>query len=194
MQTVNYTAKPREAAEIFTKDSPPTCEITARNDVVVFHGDITAGTMKSLANVFDAVSGEYKVITLMITSKGGNAYAIGLVREIIKHLGIVVNTVAVHVASAGVLLWMLGKKRSIVKGTTLLIHGQMCYRDDGTVNNDDISKMSNKHSNKYMASIFAKRTKMAKKLWRSILNADEDAIFSADEALKAGLATRVVRL
>jgi ATP-dependent protease ClpP protease subunit len=193
-KNVKYTTLPRKNGEIFSEENPAKYHISADgSNVVTFNGDIVPEAMNELAKVTTHVAKDHRKITLYCRSEGGHAYAVGVFKEAVKMLGIKLHTVAMSIASAGVLLWMCGHTRSVVDGTFILIHGEIRYNTDGTLNEDEWAIKANRTANKRMAKIFAERSIVTKDAWVELLNKNEDAVFTAKQAKKAALAHKVIK-
>lgn len=192
-KNVKYTMRPRKNGEIFSEENPAKYHISADgSNIVTFIGDIVPEAMNELAKVITHVAVDHRKIVLYCRSEGGHAYAVGVFKEAVKMLGIELHTVAMSIASAGVLLWMCGHTRSVIDGTCILIHGEIRYNTDGTLNEDKWAIKANKAANKRMAKIFAKRSIVTKDAWVKLLNKNKDAVFTAEQAMKASLAHKLI--
>lgn len=164
--------------------------------IVMLAGDVSEysiaqviGQMLELAN-----ADRSKPINLILSTYGGSVDEMFGLYDTINFLPCPVHTIALgKVMSAGILMLAAGAKgeRSIGRTSRLMIHGA----SGGTSGNvfameNDVKE--HKRLNDLMADCLVSETKMSKKKVNEILSLGHDYYLTADEAIKLGIADRVI--
>jgi ATP-dependent Clp protease protease subunit len=133
-------------------------------------------------------------IRVFINTGGGDMYAMFAIHDIIRSIPCPVHTIGMgHIESAGTLLLACGKKRSIYEHTVIMLHEPYFSSDE--VNIDGLKKelAINKVMRDKMLLLLSKYLQVDLKQLESDL-ASGDKLFTAEEAVKYGLADEVVKI
>lgn len=99
--------------------------------IINFVADVDDETMADLAvSAQNAVIGGADRIRINISSQGGSVYAMQFAVNVLRNLGVPVETVAMsHIASAAVALYCAGEDRYMADGSTLYLHQQRSFAE-----------------------------------------------------------------
>ena len=134
-------------------------------------------------------------ITVVINSSGGNFYESIVGTDIMGTLNCPVKTIALaNAVSGGFILFMGGKERVVHDFTCLMMHSV------GFGVEDKVSGIKERveyidESQEKMAKFFAYQTdgKTTPKYWLNLFNSGKDKWFSVEEAVKLGIAHKIVK-
>ncbi len=144
---------------------------------------------EEFADAFD-VEIEAKPITLYITSNGGYVYQAFSAIDTIRRLKVPVHTVCKgFVASAGTLLSLAGKKRSITENSYMLIH-ELRSGVWGKYSQMAEDMKNSKALMKHIRDYYVKNTKMtAEELDEQLKH---DVCWNAEKCLEKGLVDEII--
>ena len=134
-------------------------------------------------------------ITVVINSNGGNFYESIVGTDIMGTLNCPIKTIALaNAVSGGFILFMGGKERIVHDFTCLMMHsvgfGVVDKVPDVKERLDYIQNSQDK-----MAKFFAYQTdgKTTPQYWMNLFQSGKDKWFSVDEAIRLGIAHRIVK-
>jgi ATP-dependent Clp protease protease subunit len=133
-------------------------------------------------------------ILVMINSWGGDMYEGVVATDIMKTVSAPIVTIALAKAvSAGFIIFMGGDSRIIHSNTCLMMHPPALWGCGKVPNIQNHIDQINKTTDK-LAVFFAKQTngKTTIDYWKKLMNEEKDVYFSSEEALKLGLAHKVI--
>lgn len=134
-----------------------------------------------------------KEITLYINSPGGEVTSGFAVYDYMKLMRSPIKTVCIGTAaSMASILFLAGSKREMFEHTKIMIHDPSCSANISGMKPLEVKKILDKlmQTREITAKIIADRT--GKYLDEVLEKTKEDSFFTAEEALKFGLATRII--
>lgn len=137
-----------------------------------------------------------KELTLIINSPGGSVHSAFALIDTMKGSAIPVKTVGVGlIASCGILTFMAGKKgrRVITPNTSILSH-QYSWGSSGKEHELFAQVREFELSTERMIEHYKKCTGLGEKKIREILLPPQDVWLSAEEAVKYGIADKIVEV
>ncbi|MBL96484.1 MAG: hypothetical protein CMF52_01590 [Legionellales bacterium] len=137
-----------------------------------------------------------KELTLIINSPGGSVHAAFALIDTMKGSAIPIKTVGIGlIASSGVLTFMAGKKgrRVITPNTSILSH-QYSWGSRGKEHELFATMREFELSSERMLEHYKKCTGLTEKKIREVLLPPEDKWLSAEEAIKYGIADKIVEV
>lgn len=137
-----------------------------------------------------------KQLTLIINSPGGSVHAAFALIDTMKGSSIPIRTVGLGlIASCGVLTFMAGKKgrRVITPNTSILSH-QYSWGSRGKEHELFAQVREFELSTERMVEHYKKCTGLTEKKIREVLLPPEDRWLSAEEAVKYGIADKIVEV
>ena len=178
---------------------PSPGQILWENSIYYFSDDFTS---KSTAPVIKFImeknllprSAKPKELTLIINSPGGAVHAAFALIDVMKSSSIPVKTVGIGmIASCGILTFMAGHKgsRILTPNTSILSH-QYSWGSAGKEHELFARVREFELSTKRMLTHYKKCTGMSEKKIREILLPPEDVWLSSKEAVKYGIADKIV--
>lgn len=133
-------------------------------------------------------------IRLFINTDGGALNVMFAIHDVIRSIPCPVHTIGMgHVMSAGTLLLACGKKRSIYEHTVVMLHEPIFSCDDLRIDSMKKELAINKVMRDKMLLLLSKHMSMDVKQLESDL-ASGDKYFTAEEAVKYGLADEVIKI
>ncbi len=160
-------------------------------------GDVTAATSASLIKqlMYLEQADPNSPVTLYISSPGGSVSDGMAVYDYIRLMQAPVNTVCIGIAaSMASILFMAGKERSMLPHARVMIHdpsyggGSMAGQKPLELQ-DRVNELMSLR--KMLADVIVERTGMPRK--RVLALTKKDTYFSADRAVKEGIATKILR-
>jgi len=151
---------------------------------------------KLYANLIDLENQNNSLpVTVVINSNGGNFYESIVGTDIMGTIGCPIKTIALaNACSGGFILFMGGSERVVHDFSCLMMHsvgfGVADKVPDVKERLDYIQNAQNK-----MAKFFAYQTdgKTTPEYWLNLFQSGKDKWFSVDEAIKLGIAHRIVK-
>lgn len=133
-------------------------------------------------------------VRLFINTDGGDLNVMFAIHDVIRSIPCPVHTIGMgHVMSAGTLLLACGKKRSIYEHTIVMMHEPIFSADELRVDSMKKELAINKVMRDKMMVLLAKYMGMDVKQLEADL-ASGDKYFTAEEAVKYGLADEVIKI
>lgn len=151
---------------------------------------------KLYVNLIDLeAQSNFMPLTVVINSNGGNFFEAIVGTDIMGTVSCPVKTVALASAcSGGFILFMGGQERIVHDYTCLMMHSIGFGVADKIPDVEERLEYVQQSQNK-MAKFFALQTqgKTTPEYWRNLFKSGKDKWFSVEEALKLGIAHKVVR-
>lgn len=163
---------------------------------VIISGDICEEMMPDLlaSILLMAKEDPEEEIRLFINTDGGDLSVMFALHDVIRSIPCPVHTIGMgHVMSAGTLLLACGKKRSIYEHTVVMMHEPIFGTDDLRIDSMKKELAINKFMRDKMLLLLSKYLSMDVKQLEADL-ASGDKYFTAEEAVKYGLADEVVKI
>lgn len=163
--------------------------------IVFLSSDINEHTITNVQAQFLAYAAKSrKPIHLIISTYGGSVDEMFSLYDLIRFLPCPVHTVGLgKVQSAGVLLMAAGAKgrRLIGVNSSIMIHPLSCDIQ-GNIFELDNTVQEARRKQQHMTEALLRETKMSRAKIRSIMRAGHDSYMSSDEAIKLGIADRLI--
>jgi len=161
------------------------------------NGDINENTLSSIASEIEKLTktDPTTLITLFLTSTGGNVADGFAIYDYIKHIirPELQTVVLGEASSAAIMLFLLGQKEKRYMGPRALMRFHRFWIErTGALNRTRIQKIDNDLavSENYYIDIIAANSKISKTGVRNIL--DEEATITAQRAVELGLAHEIL--
>ena len=174
-------------------------ELLLSKGITIFMGDVTETTMIPLVEWILAANlsnKPQKELTLGICSPGGDLNACFALIDVMKGSRIPIKTIGMGmIASCGLLMFISGTKgkRILTPNTSILSH-QYSWGSYGKEHELFARVREFELSSERMMEHYKKCTGMTEKKIREILLPAEDVWLSAEEAVKHGIADKIVEM
>lgn len=166
-----------------------------KKNVLIINSDINEKMVELFTLNFIELSRNKKPIYVVINSTGGNMYESINIFDVMESVNNKVITICLGCAmSGGFIAFMGGDERLVYPQSTLMMHQIKLWI---TGENRTSVVKEGEHTTKasiVLAENFAKKTKKSKQWWiKEVFSAPHDYYFTPEEAVKYGIATRIIK-